>query len=166
MWPFSCFHYKDIAEFRHQIVKYQQHNPRDRERAREIFFIKDFKCSALCSLIDSLIIPIRKCCCDEKFVDLGKELSSMGKRQTFDQDSVAPSVYPCAIVAVGLISKVVTPALCYIPSESKATGQAFRGTHTMCNRPLIKLDNRENEEVEGRQRSSPRISGLANTQMS
>ena len=43
-------------------------------------------------------------------------------------------------MAVGLISKVVTPSLCYIPSESKATGQAFRGTHTMCNRPPIKLD--------------------------
>ena len=39
------------------------------------------------------------------------------ERETFHQDFAAPSVYPCAIVAVGLISKVVTPSLCYIPIQ-------------------------------------------------
>ena len=71
------------------------------ERDRELFFIKDFIGSASCSLIDVVIIWIRKFCCDEKFFDLGKRLSLRFKseRQPFDRHFVAPSVDPCAIVA-------------------------------------------------------------------
>ena len=112
---------------------FEAHRERDTERS---FFFKVHTYPGSCSLIDSLIILIRNFHCDEKFVDLWRKLSFLFKeRQAFHQDFVAPAVEACAIVASDCLQRSRHSSPCHIPSEASPTGQAFRGTHIMCNRP-------------------------------
>jgi len=100
------------------------------------FFGKYFSSIPPDSLIDSIIIRIRKFCCDQKSVHRWRKLSSLFKeRQAFHQDFVAPAVEACAIVASDCLQRSRHSSPCHIPSEASPTGQAFRGTHIMCNRP-------------------------------